>query len=210
MTIQNELILNQANWAARDQGLRPTCIAFALSELNLSSTNNVQVLSAEYLYQGAALCTPAWMPNVGVPLGSALAAANNGQPADSDYPYQQVEPTCPIPTLPSTLKLHGNKIQLPAVADTTKIIKALRKSCPVGLCLKLTNSFYAPVNGIVADEHLSLKDVLHAVAIVGLGWINTSPYFLIRNSWGADWGHAGNAWISGDYITMHSICVMEV
>ena len=80
----------------------------------------------------------------------------------------------------------------------------------MGLGLRLTNSFYTPVDGIVADEAVSLNNVLHAVAIVGLGWIDSDPYFLIRNSWGADWGLVGNAWLSSKYIDAHSICVMEV
>lgn len=209
MTIKNEVILNQANWPARDQGLRPTCVAFALSELNLAAAKGVQALSPEYLYQGAALRTPTWIPHAGVPLGAALAAAIEGQPPEPSYPYQPGEPSCPVPPLPKGLTRYSTSIQL-STPDTSKIVEELRRNRPMGLGLRLTNSFYTPAYGIVADEAVSLKNVMHAVAIVGLGWIDSDPYFLVRNSWGEDWGLAGNAWLSANYIKSHSICVLEV
>lgn len=208
MTIQNEVILKQANWPARDQGSRPTCIAFALSEMNLVSAKGLEALSPEYLYQLAAISTPKWMPNAGVTLGAALAAAHTGQPSELDFPYQQNEPIFPIPPPHSSWALYGTQI-LAATPVQSKIIKSLREHKPVGLCIRLTNSFYTPTGGVVADEPLSSKDALHAVAIIGLGWISRAPYFLIRNSWGIEWGNAGNAWLSWNYISDHSICVME-
>lgn len=209
MTIKNEVILNQANWPARDQGLRPTCVAFAFSELNLVAAKGLQALSPEYLYQGAAHRTPTWIPYSGVPLGAALAAAIEGQPSEPAYPYQPGEPSCPVPPLPKSLTRYSTNIQI-SKPDTSKIIEELRLNRPMGLGIRLTNSFYTPANGIVADEAVSLKNILHAVAIVGLGWIDCDPYFLVRNSWGADWGLAGNAWLSANYINAHSICIMEV
>lgn len=209
MTIKIEVLLNQAKWPARDQGKRPTCVAFALSELNLEAAKDIQALSPEYLYQDAAIRTPTWVPYAGVPLGAALAAAIEGQPSEPLYPYQPEEPSRPVPPLPKGLTRYGTKIQLSKLAPH-QIVEVLRRSKPMGLGLRLTNSFYTPVDGIVADEATSLKNVLHAVAIVGLGWINSDPYFLARNSWGADWGIAGNAWLSAAYINAHSICALEV
>ena len=37
----------------------------------------------------------------------------------------------------------------------------------------------------------------HAVAIVGY----TATHFIIRNSWGVDWGHKGFAYASYEYAT---------
>lgn len=38
----------------------------------------------------------------------------------------------------------------------------------------------------------------HAMLIVGYN--HTDSYFIVKNSWGTDWGHNGYAWISYDYI----------
>jgi C1A family cysteine protease len=167
------------------------------------------MLSPEYLYQGAALQTPNWIPDMGVPLKAALNAANSGQPVELAYPYQHSEPACPIPPLPS-LTLYGVKVGLAAPVDVTKIIDLLRQGKPVGICLKLTSSFYSPLDGVVLFELVSLPDVLHAVTIVGLGWDGNDAYFLIRNSWGSVWGQDGHAWISSEYVIKHSICAVEI
>lgn len=209
MTIVNEVVLSQARLPVRDQGLRPTCIAFTLSELNLVVAEHLQMLSPEYLYQGAALQTPHWFPGMGVALKAALSAANYGQPTESVYPYQQSEPTYPISPLP-TLMLYGAKLELAAQVDVANIIDILRDGKPVGICLNLTSSFYSPIDGVVHYEPVSLPDVLHAVTIVGFGWNGNEAYFLIRNSWGSSWGQDGHAWVSSEYLIKHSICAVEI
>jgi len=55
-------------------------------------------------------------------------------------------------------------------------------------------------NNIAADGHLRKYDKKnanggHAVAIVGY----TPTYFIIRNSWGVEWGHKGFAYASYEY-----------
>lgn len=206
MTIKEEVILAQARFPARDQGLRPTCIAFALAELNLDAATSVEALSPEYAYQGAACLVPSWVPGTGVPLDAALRATSNGQPAESDFPYQAAEPIAPVPAPPTTFDLHGGSVAMLPL-DTEVICAMLREHRPVGIGLRLTESFYMPVDGVVTFEAAALMPVvLHAVAIVGLGWKNGEAHFLIRNSWGRGWGQEGSAWISVTYVREHSLC----
>lgn len=208
MTIQSQIILPRIQCPARDQGARPTCIAFALSELNLVAATHVTDLSPEYLYQLAAQHTPTWKPRVGVPLNVAVMAANKGQPVESDYPYQDQEPPEPIPPLPTPLDLHGTRIKA-SLPDKSRIIDALQQNKPVGLCINLTRSFFSPENGVVADEPIPMKDVLHAVTVVGMGNKGSEQYFLIRNSWGVDWGINGHAWLSAGYVQSHTLWFLE-
>lgn len=206
MTIKEEVVLEQAKHSVRDQGRRPTCIAFVMSELNLPFARDVDALSPEYVYQGAAHLTPAWMPGSGVTLDVALQAASFGQPIEGDFPYQIAEPIAPVAALPSTFDLYGGKIDL-VPRDIESICQMLREHRPIGLGLKLTENFYVPVDGIVTFEPAALVPVvLHAVAVVGLGWEGEEPYFLIRNSWGDGWGIGGNAWLPGAYVREHAIC----
>lgn len=206
MTIKEEVILAQAKFPARDQGLRPTCIAFALAELNLGAATGVEVLSPEYAYQGAACLIPAWVPGAGVPLDAALRATSSGQPVESDFPYQAVEPIAPVPAPPTTLNLHGGSVVMLHL-DIEVMCGMLRQRRPVGIGLRLTESFYMPADGLVTFEAAALMPVvLHAVAIVGLGWKDDEAHFLIRNSWGHGWGRDGLAWVSGTYIREHALC----
>lgn len=207
--IKEEIVLGQAGRPARDQGLRPTCIAFALTEVELVAAPGIEALSPEYLYQSAALQTPGWLPNAGVPLATALAAATAGQPAEADHPYRDAEPTLPIPPLPIALPLYGTQVQY-YPTDIAHIVQTLRSGIPIGLGLELTESFCNPVNGIVAFEVDVLPGERHAVTAVGLGWNHADPYFLVRNSWGAGWGLQGNAWLPATYVQSHAICIFGV
>ena len=207
--IKEEIILEQASQPARDQGMRPTCIAFALTEVELMAAPGIKALSPEYLYQSAAQQTQGWLPYAGVPLSAALAAATTGQPVEADYPYQAVEPTPPISALPSSFTLYSVPVQY-YPADIAHIVQTLRSGAPIGLGLEITESFFRPENGIVAFEADVRPDELHAVTAVGLGWDHTDPYFLVRNSWGAGWGIQGNAWLPATYVQSHALCIFGV
>jgi hypothetical protein len=206
VTIKEEVILKQASYAVRDQGRRPTCIAFALVETNLPFAADVKALSPEYLYQAAACLAPAWVPGSGVTLDLALRAAALGQPVESDFPYQVAEPIPPVLAPPSSLNLYGGPIDLVPL-EIESICQMVRERRPVGLGLKLTRSFYQPVDGVITFARERIEPVvLHAVAAVGLGWDQEEPYFLIRNSWGAGWGVEGSAWLPGTFVRQHAIC----
>lgn len=210
MTIQEEVILAQATFPARDQGLRPTCIAFALAELNLRVAAGIEALSPEYAYQGAASLTPSWVPGAGVSLDAALRATSSGQPAEPDFPYQAEEPVAPVPAPPTTFELHGGSVAMVPL-DIESMCALLRRHRPVGIGLRLTETFYMPVDGRVTFEAAGLvPPVLHAVAVVGLGWKDGEAHFLIRNSWGRGWGQDGVAWVSAAYIREHAICAFGV
>lgn len=208
--ITTEIVLAQSSHPVRDQGLRPTCIAFALTEVELvAAPPGTQALSAEYLYQSAARQTPTWVPNAGIPLHAALAAATAGQPAEINYPYQAAEPNFPIPPLPNALLLYGLPAQF-FLTDIAQIIQILRNHIPMGLGLQLTQTFLNPVGGVVAFEATVMPGELHAVTVVGLGWHQNEPYFLVRNSWGAGWGIQGHAWLSATYVQTHALCTFGV
>lgn len=207
--IKEEITLPQASQPIRDQGLRPTCIAFALTEVELVAAPGIRALSPEHLYQSAARQTPGWAPGAGIPLGAALTAATAGQPAEDDYPYQATEPPFPIPPLPNSLTLYGLPVRH-YPPDVARIVQSLRDSTPVGFGLGLTESFLRPVNGIIEFEADVRPGELHAVAAVGLGWDQGEPSFLIRNSWGEGWGILGTAWLPAAYVRAHALCTFGV
>lgn len=206
MTIKEEVVLVQANFPPRDQGLRPTCVAFALAEVNLSAAPGVEALSPEYAYQGAACLDPSWAPGGGVALNAVLRATFSGQPVEADFPYQAVEPAAPVSAPPANFKLHGGGVALLPL-DPDVMCAMLRQHRPIGIGLRLTRSFYMPVDGLVTFEVAAIApEVLHAVAVVGLGWKDGQAYFLIRNSWGPGWGKGGAAWLSVTYVREHALC----
>ena len=61
---------------ARDQGMRPTCLAFAAADLN-AAFNATKHLSVEFLCHYAARLTPSWTTGDGFTIDAVLGAASD-------------------------------------------------------------------------------------------------------------------------------------
>jgi hypothetical protein len=73
----------------RDQGKRPTCVAFAVNDLHASARSDVWLpLSVEYLFYHACLRCARFDPDLGVTLDKILEAVHkDGQPEEREWPY---------------------------------------------------------------------------------------------------------------------------
>lgn len=194
---------------ARPQGRRPTCLAFALSDLNrLGAPAD---LSPEFLYRAAAILSPAWSPGGGVTFDAMQEASRAGQPEEAAFPYCREEPSLPIPDLPSGLQHYGQFLERVS-ADPTDIACFIGSGRPVGLGLRVTPEFFKPEGNLVPFGDQVILGLLHAVVAIGVGHEDGSsaPWFYVRNSWGPQWGIDGHAWISGAYVSAHAECAFGV
>lgn len=88
---------------ARNQGQRPTCLAFTASDLN-AAANSTDHLSVEYLCHHAAKYTPQWTSGGGYTVDAIFKAVHKpGQPLDSLYQYNHTDPNVPSVQPPSNL-----------------------------------------------------------------------------------------------------------
>jgi hypothetical protein len=199
----------------RNQGKRPTCVAFAMSDLSRYYSNS-SVLSAEYLYQSAANLTPGWKPGDGTYISHAVAAtATPGLPDDAFFPYQPGEPLLPLQKLPVPTPpalLYSSTFADGPISGAAYVKAQLAAGHPVGLVIKLTTDFYKPNAGIVAYSPMVVPKQRHAIVATGYGTHNVSsePYILIRNSWGTAWGDKGYAWIHETYIDSHTVNAFRI
>jgi len=77
---------------ARNQGPRPTCMAFAASDTHAGLRSGWAALSCEYAFYQAQL-RAGRPPNRGALLSSMLdALREDGQPEESDWPYLPATP----------------------------------------------------------------------------------------------------------------------
>lgn len=212
MTVNVVIDLTGALGPVRDQGSRGTCLAFALSELHRHKHGIDELLSPEYLYRAAAAITPGWKPMGGLPVSAGLkAVAAPGQPQEAHCPYQPCEPTVG-PTIPSgTFPLYSSPGAQMGVS-VAQVTASIQGGTPFGLVLKLTGTFFVPVDGLVTfPAPLAATNAVHAVVAAGLGTHSVlGPFILIRNSWGETWGDKGNAWLPASYVQQHGLSMFEV
>ena len=72
-------------------------------------------------------------------------------------------------------------------------MKAAIAKQPVSVTVEAdTDSFQMYTGGILDSNHCwNTENLDHAIAAVGYGTENGQEYYIVRNSWGADWGVAG-------------------
>ena len=190
---------------ARDQGCRPTCLAFAATAAHEASRHAACYLSTEYLaFYGAqrSHCTPArGLTQVSV----AQALECDGQPAETVWPYSLQMPDADTWTPPTTPhKLHRAQVRFSA-RSVGEVREMVRHGAPVVLIVSITTAMYTPdAQGVVrpgpSDELTTRR---HALLAVGLGHAEDGTYLLVRNSWGRAWGTQGHGWLPEPYVSAH-------
>lgn len=82
---------------------------------------------------------------------------------------------------------------LPA-GDEVALANAVKSIGPISVAIYASGSLFAYYkSGVYYDYDCVLvgASVDHAVVVVGFGTLNGVDYFLIRNSWGTNWGISG-------------------
>lgn len=196
----------------RDQGQRPTCLAFATSDAHAAVIGPFQPLSVEYLFYHAIQRMPGKNPHDGINFEAANGAlSNEGQPAENEWPY--------LPHLPADLKSWVppracgvmKRSLTEFVHPFDGIQELLEKNHPVIVILKLSAGFYRPDSfGIVHDNDKTSFTGRHAVIAVGHGTASNGPTLLVRNSWGQKWGRDGHAYLHKSYVDSRALAVLTV
>ena len=111
---------------------------------------------------------------------------DHGLCTESSYPYKAADGTCKKCT--PVAHLNGY-IDIP---DETGILPELQKG-PVSIGLEADQSVFQFYNGGVLDDTSCGTQIDHGVLIVGYGTdsSNGKDYWIVKNSWGADWGENG-------------------
>lgn len=207
MTISISVDLRSQFGSIRDQGARPTCLAFAASDAHASLRQGWDPLSCEYVFYHAQQ-RAGRPPTKGAFLGAMLETLKSqGQPAERGWPYLQALPSNLSKYHPpsSVGTLYGREAVQPR-QDLDLIRKTLDQEKPVIVLSTLTRRFYqTPIDGVVVhdDQDQVFPAPRHAIIAVGYGEFSGQPIILIRNSWGPSWGMEGHIWLTEDYLRRH-------
>ncbi len=214
MTITIEIDLSNETGPVRNQGQRPTCIAFATSDLHAAARTATFVpLSVEYLYYHACRRSAQFAPQKGVTIANALLAVRqDGQPEEIAWPYLTALPkdltkyTVP----PGITSIFTRATQdLPATYDAVE--SQLRAACPTMIIFKSSAAFhYAKPDEPIVPINTDSDTARHAVLAVGAGKSSGGRCLKVKNSWGTGWADAGYGWLSEDYFTARVVAVIRM
>lgn len=189
--------------SARDQGARPTCLAFAASDAHSARRGDKSPLSSEYAFFHAQR-RGSRRPDEGASLDSMLATLRfDGQPHENGWPYivgKVTEAQWQPPAEVGPLYGRGGDYANPSLEG---ILSTLDRDDVVILLLMLSPSFYRPNAEAIVEEapgEVPQPQVRHAIIAVGHGNIDGKRALLIRNSWGLKWGHSGYAWLTEAFL----------
>jgi C1A family cysteine protease len=196
--------------AARDQGRRPTCMAFAASDAHAMVRNGAfEELSVEFAYYNTLKQRTVSDPSRGVTMEEMLqTVAKIGQPLEPAWPYLKTLPTDLTSYMPPTPI--GNLYQRVAFIEKSlaNLATVVNDDRPAVVGLEISTEFYQPNAGSSITAAVDSPQVgRHAVVVVGHGVEAGAQTFLIRNSWGEQWGEQGYAWISRHYLEPRLISV---
>eukprot|EP01128_Nolandella_sp_AFSM9_P008592 TRINITY_DN527_c0_g1_i1.p1 TRINITY_DN527_c0_g1~~TRINITY_DN527_c0_g1_i1.p1 ORF type:complete len:376 (+),score=101.72 TRINITY_DN527_c0_g1_i1:110-1237(+) len=186
-----------------------SCWAFSTVEtiesLNAIAGNGLVELSPQELVDCSHSCSPeppyGCVPNSGCEGGWPWNAyidiiAMGGLETAKDYPYTAANGQCNFEKSKAVVNISNfTCISGPGPADETAMAAKLVADGPLSICLDAT--WFQFYYGGLSDPYLCPKTTLdHCVQIVGYGtetgWLGeTEEYWIIRNSWGPDWGVEG-------------------
>ena len=189
---------------ARNQGHRPTCLAFAASDAHAGLRNGWAPLSCEYAFYHAQR-RAGLPPGAGALVSSMLdALREEGQPEERGWPYLAATPIDIASWVPPAKvgPRFGRNGRTSSIS-LDQIIRELDQGRPLIILLTLSRAFYGPNAQAVVDPAIGETPEpqrRHAVIAVGHGYVDGQRAILSRNSWGLKWGDGGHAWLTERFL----------
>jgi hypothetical protein len=189
---------------ARNQGPRPTCLAFAASDTHAALRPGWSPLSCEFAFYHAQR-RASRPPGSGALLSAMLGTLrHDGQPEEAGWPYLPATPTDAAGWAPpANVGPRFGRAGAPYAPSIDAVVAEIDANRPVILLLMLSRAFYAPSADAVirsATGEAPEPARRHAVVAVGHGRVDGERAILVRNSWGSGWGAAGHGWLTETFL----------
>ena len=177
----------------RQQGTCGSCYMFSAmasyeAGYNLFYKKNVDVSEQHFLdCQNIGKCQGGWYGSVFDKM------TKSGGLEEAIYPYKARNSTCSVKSGEKYFAMDSGYIgEYLKMASVEEIKEGLCKHGVLSSAVFATRMFTAYAGGIF-DEHAKVSGVNHAINIVG--WDDSKKAWLMRNSWGEQWGEKGYMWI---------------
>jgi len=170
-----------ACWSFSTTGSTEGCNAIKSGTLPTLSEQNLVDCSSSYGNQG---CDGGLMTSA-----MDYIIANNGLDSETGYPYEAKDGKCRFKStdVKGTLSSYSNV----ASGDEGALATAGQKG-PVSVAIDASqNSFQFYTSGVYYEPACSSTNLDHGVLMVGAGTESDGDYWIVKNSWGTDWGMSG-------------------
>jgi len=120
---------------------------------------------------------------------------NNGIDSEASYPYTAETGTCQFNA--ANVAAHLVSYQDVTSESEPTLTTAVAERGPVSVAIDASHSsfqFYS--GGVYYEPECSATQLDHGVLAVGYGAEGSSAYYIVKNSWGTDWGMSGYIWMS--------------
>jgi C1A family cysteine protease len=199
--------------AVYNQGSTNACVGFStvggLGEFFARKRGWNMRFSPRYLWNLGRKMEGSLDQNVGMYLEDAIKVIDNlGMLPEQDYPFSTVDDSNPafpnvLTQLPSNAQVEqAKKFRISQGWERVPSVHAMKKSLsegkPVVFAFMIYSSIANAQNGVIPMP-TAKDEMIGGHAILAVGYDNVRRHFIIRNSWGAEWGDKGYGYLPYDY-----------
>ncbi|RZB45740.1 Peptidase C1 and/or Inhibitor I29 domain containing protein, partial [Asbolus verrucosus] len=115
--------------------------------------------------------------------------ANSGISSEAAYPYEAVEGQCRHMANESVIQILGCAEMVKG--DEAFMVRLLVANGPLSVAIDATGDFSDYTSGVYYNPHCDPFESNHAVLVVGYGSEDGQDFWIVKNSWGENWGDHG-------------------
>ncbi|VDP83361.1 unnamed protein product [Echinostoma caproni] len=112
-----------------------------------------------------------------------------GMLSEDDYAYKAVEGRCQYD--PNKVRATVTGYRTVSSGNEDELRKMIGKFGPASVAIDVEDDFQMYRSGIYESKSCSTDWLNHGVLAVGYGKENGKDYWIVKNSWGSDWGDKG-------------------